>query len=141
MPMMPGSHRPPGARARVEANREHDQRRGSAASRGYTGAWAKAADGHRRRHPLCRYCELAAFGGRPRVSPAELVDHLYPHKGDRAVFWLRALWVSCCKACHDGPKQAAERRGQAALDALARAIGLPTLAAARGEGVVETLEP
>lgn len=56
------------------------------------------------------------------------MDHFYPHHGDQVLFWAQQWWVSSCKPCHDGPKQAIERKGRAALDALARRIALPTLA-------------
>lgn len=127
------SHRQP---ARVDTRREHDERRGSAASRGYGAAWSKAAAGHKRKSPVCRYCEVGAFGA-PRIVPAEVVDHLFPHRGDTKLFWVRVWWVSACKTCHDGPKQAAEHRGDAELARLARLLGLPP----REGGVVESLGP
>lgn len=127
MPTRPQVFRPGPARTRVERNREADARRGSAASRGYTRAWAKASKGRLRSHPLCEYCEVGAFDGRSRVVAASLTDHLYPHGGDTVLFWLNELWVSACADCHNGPKQAAERQGRAALDALARKLSRPLL--------------
>lgn len=103
-----------------------DQRRGSARERGYDTRWAKASAGRLKRHPVCEYCEAGAFGP-ACVSAAELTDHLYPHRGDRDLFWRADLWVSACASCHNGPKQTAERRGRAALDQLARLLGRPTL--------------
>lgn len=123
MPVMPPSFRARPEGDRKVADREADQRRGSARERGYSAAWDKAAKGHRRNSPLCRYCELQ---GHP-VTPATHTDHLYPHRTYEGVFWLTQYWVSSCKACHDGFKQAIERRGRAALDALARMLGLPPL--------------
>jgi 5-methylcytosine-specific restriction endonuclease McrA len=116
---MPPTFRPAGALTRREANRTHDQRRGSARERGYSAAWDKASAGHLRNSPLCRYCELAGD-----VTAAELTDHLYPHKGDSSLFWNSRFWVSSCKACHDGFKQRVERQGRAALDKLAQRLGL-----------------
>lgn len=122
--------KPPNARSKVaivtrrRVERASDQRRGSASSRGYSAAWQRASKSHLRRSPLCLYCETGAFDGRPRVTAATLVDHLYPHRGDQALFWTTRLWVSACATCHDGPKQACERRGQAALDELAGRLGL-----------------
>lgn len=127
MPTRPKVYRPRPSRSKVERNREADQRRGSAHARGYDSRWQKASRGHRRAHPLCAYCEAGAWGDPPRVKAAELTDHLYPHGGDRALFWKSELWVSCCGDCHSGPKQAAERRGLAALDNLARLLGRPLL--------------
>ena len=30
-----------------------------------------------------------------------MVDHITPHKGDKALFWQRANWQPLCKQCHD----------------------------------------
>ena len=131
MPELPQSFRRPGQANRRELNQLADARRGSARERGYSAAWDKAAKGHRRRSPLCRYCEIQ---GLP-LTPATHTDHLYPHRVYDGVFWLTELWVSCCKPCHDGYKQALEHQGRLALDQLARDLALPTLAqalAARG---------
>ena len=125
MPTKPPSARPrAAAAARKRTSQTVDHRRGSAQSRGYDAAWRAAAKSHLRTSPLCRYCELGAFGQAPRVTAASLVDHLYPHRGDRVLFWARRLWVSACRPCHDGPKQAAERIGGAALDRLAALLGI-----------------
>lgn len=124
MPSMPPTFRPAGNLSRRDANRMSDKRRGSARERGYDGAWDKASAGHRRSHPLCRYCELV-----DEVKAADLTDHLYPHRGDRVLFWNRTYWVSACDDCHNGFKQRIERKGRAALDALAVRLGLPPLPA------------
>lgn len=126
MPTRPPLFRPHGRATRAEQNREADGRRGSARQRGYTGRWDKASKTFIARHPLCRYCEVGAYGP-ARVAPASLTDHLYPHRTFDGVFWLTRLWVPCCTDCH-AAKQATERKGRAALDALARRIGWPTLA-------------
>lgn len=112
--------------ASAQLAKEADQRRGSAHSRGYDREWRDASAAHRAAYPLCQYCEIGAFGD-VRVSAADLTDHLYPHKGDRRLFWRAELWVSSCTSCHSGPKQATEHRGQGALDQLARRLGRPTL--------------
>jgi 5-methylcytosine-specific restriction protein A len=122
VPTMPPTFRPAGALSRREANRTYDQRRGSARERGYTSRWDKASAGHLRNHPLCRYCELAGD-----LTPATLTDHLYPHRGDSGLFWNSAYWIASCKPCHDGFKQGVERQGRAALDKLARRLGLDPL--------------
>jgi hypothetical protein len=64
------------------------------------------------------------------VTAATLVDHVYPHRGDRQLFWDRTWWASSCTPCHSGFKQRVEAAGQAALDALARRLGLPVRQAA-----------
>ncbi|WP_022681166.1 hypothetical protein [Sphingobium bisphenolivorans] len=118
MPTMPKRLRPAGARSQAQARKEQDDRRGSAASRGYTSRWSKAAATFRRGHPLCEYCSLE-----DRVEPSTLVDHLYPHRTYDGVFWRVEWWVASCASCHSGMKQAIEAAGKAAIDALARRLG------------------
>lgn len=134
MPMMPTNFRPASAPSPTVLKRESDQRRGSARERGYTPAWDKAAKGHLGHHPLCVYCTMGAWGQQPRVTAATLVDHLIPHKGDQAIFWNRREWVSSCGPCHDGPKQAIERR-PADLARLANAVRTFTAQAGGGSKV------
>ncbi|MBI1405695.1 MAG: hypothetical protein GC145_06170 [Caulobacter sp.] len=126
MPSMPPTFRCH-ARPDRERERDNDRRRGSARERGYNTAWAKASKGHLRSHPLCEYCALDGV-----VRQADLTDHLFPHKGDKRVFWFKPWWVSSCKTCHDGPKQQIERRGLAALTDLARRLGRPEALPAEG---------
>ena len=122
MASKPRLFRPKAQPSRQVQKREADQRRGSARERGYSTRWDKASAGHLRNSPLCRYCELAGD-----LTAATLTDHLYPHRGDQAVFWNRTYWISSCAPCHDGFKQRVERRGRVALDALAHRLGLPPL--------------
>lgn len=122
MANMPRRFRPSGQPTRQTQNRAADYRRGSARERGYSAAWDKASAGHIGNNPLCRYCALA-----DEVAPATLTDHLYPHRGDRDLFWNRTYWIASCKPCHDGFKQRVERQGRFALDDLAVRLGLPPL--------------
>ncbi|MEG3153012.1 hypothetical protein U1769_24225 [Sphingomonas sp. ZT3P38] len=124
MPVMPPTHRPHGGRSKREREKEHDAVRGTAAQRGYDSRWSKASAGHLRNHPLCAYCELNG-----RITAATLTDHLYPQRHYQDVFWKTEWWVSSCAPCHNGMKQAVERQGKAAIDALAMRLGLPVLAA------------
>lgn len=127
MPVRPPSFRPGGPRTRREVNRQVDKERGSAAARGYDWAWAKESKAHREANPLCLYCALDE-----RITACTLVDHLYPHRGDRDLFWDRTYWVSCCAPCHNVFKQSIEHAGRPALDALAIRLGLPPLGAGGG---------
>lgn len=127
MPSMPPTFRANGVRPRAARERETDQRRGSAWSRGYDAEWRAARDQHLRDNPLCFYCFHGAWGDEPRYVAANLVDHFHPHRGDRALFWRRELWCSSCNDCHTGPKQALEHRGARALASLGRQLGLPPL--------------
>jgi 5-methylcytosine-specific restriction enzyme A len=89
---MPNAPKPYG-RPDKEPRRE---RRGSAASRGYDGRWRKARLGFLRKHPLCCHCLE-----RGRTTAATVVDHIIPHRGDKALFWNRENWQPLCKSCHD----------------------------------------
>ncbi len=73
-----------------------DERRGSSAQRGYGSAWQKARAAYLRSHPLCK-----AHDDKGEVVPATVVDHIVPHKGDRALFWNSNNWQPLCKRCHD----------------------------------------
>ena len=115
---MPPTFRPHGVSA-AERERQYDRERGSSHDRLYDARWARASNAHRHAHPLCVYCELDG-----RVVVATLVDHIWPHRGDRTLFWRREFWVSSCTQCHSGMKQAVERQGWAALLALAARLGI-----------------
>jgi 5-methylcytosine-specific restriction endonuclease McrA len=45
------------------------------------------------------------------LTPASVVDHIVPHKGDQRLFWSHDNWQSLCKSCHDSHKQRQERSG------------------------------
>ncbi|ALG75158.1 hypothetical protein AL072_29920 [Azospirillum thiophilum] len=72
--------------------------------------------------PLCRMCSEHGL-----TVAATVVDHVKPHRGDRALFFNRENTQSLCKPCHDGPKQAAERAaaraGQPVPGRSARGVG------------------
>lgn len=85
-----------------EYRQQSDQRRGSAASRGYGRRWQKARAEFLADNPLCVRCRA-----KHRVTAATVVDHIVPHKGDQDLFWNRANWQALCKAHHD-EKTAAE---------------------------------
>lgn len=80
-----------------------DARRGTAASRGYGGKWQRARQLYLASHPVCVCC---AANGVP--VPAELIDHVQPHRGDRKLFWSTGNWQSLCAWCHNNLKQAIE---------------------------------
>lgn len=58
-----------------------------------------------RRQPLCVMC-----AGDGRATPATVVDHVVPHRGDEALFW-RGPHQALCSPCHDSRKRAIELRG------------------------------
>ncbi|MBU1567700.1 MAG: HNH endonuclease [Proteobacteria bacterium] len=70
--------------------------RESSTKRGYNYKWQKARAEFIHDHPLCAHCVKRSI-----LTPAEVVDHINPHKGDIVLFWDRSKWQSLCKQCHD----------------------------------------
>lgn len=105
-------------------------RRGTAAERGYDGAWSKASIAFRAAHPFCMYCALDGV-----AALTALTDHLYPHgrrrgfdsEAQRILFWRRDLWVASCQDCHKGMKARVEAEGVEAIDVLAMRLGVTPL--------------
>lgn len=82
-----------------ERNARHDRHRPNASQRGYDRAWEKARRDYLATHPYCVMCG----------QPASTVDHIVPHRGDRALFWNRRNWQALCTRCHNSIKQRIER--------------------------------
>lgn len=74
----------------------NDRWRGTAAERGYDSRWRKARQMYLNRNPLCVMCREEG-----RLTPATVVDHIKPHRGDKTLFWDEDNWQSLCKQCHD----------------------------------------
>ena len=73
-----------------------DRMRGGAESRGYDARWRKARTAFLQRNPLCNECMK-----RGKITPATVVDHIIPHRGDRKLLWDESNWQPLCKCCHD----------------------------------------
>lgn len=93
MPSAPKRFPPPGPAGPPAKRFEH---RDLTHRRLYDGRWERASKRFRRRHPLCARC--ATLG---RVSPAEVVDHVVPHRGDAGKFWDQDNWQPLCARCHN----------------------------------------
>ena len=61
----------------------------------HTARWLRGRRLHLQLYPLCVHC-LAAGS----LVGASQVDHIVPHKGDRALFFDTANWQSLCPSCH-----------------------------------------
>ena len=70
--------------------------RGNAAARGYDAKWREARKLFLQRNPLCQNCLKNG-----KVTPATVVDHIVPHRGDPILFWDQENWQALCKSCHD----------------------------------------
>lgn len=72
-----------------------DHLRGNAAERGYDGKWRNARERFLRKHPLCVKCRENG-----KLTPATVVDHIIPHRGDPILFWNENNWQPLCRDCH-----------------------------------------
>jgi 5-methylcytosine-specific restriction endonuclease McrA len=79
--------------ARAEANRPN------ASQRGYDSKWRRESRAYLAANPRCRRCG----------ATATLVDHVEPHRGNRALFWKRSNWQALCVTCHSVWKQSQEK--------------------------------
>ncbi len=60
-----------------------------------TRAWRDSRLAFLKRNPVCVDCDELGV-----VTEATEVDHIEPHRGDRALFFDRSNWQSLCKPCH-----------------------------------------
>ncbi len=83
-----------------------DDHRANSNARGYTRGWSRRRTRFLRQYPLCGM----RAGGRPpvmsvchaegRTTAGTIVDHVVPHRGDRALFDNEENWQTLCAACH-----------------------------------------
>ena len=71
-------------------------KRESAHQRGYNAKWRSARKRFLQKHPLCVLCQMEG-----KLTPATVVDHIAPHRGDMRLFWDETNWQALCKRCHD----------------------------------------
>ena len=50
---------------------------------------------NREKHPLCVECQRKG-----KLTPATVVDHIIPHRGDQKLFWDRSNWQALCHRHH-----------------------------------------
>jgi 5-methylcytosine-specific restriction enzyme A len=87
----------PHGRARCPpCERRREQKRGSAAARGYNAEWRAYRKRYLAAHPLCVVCLAAG-----RTVASEVVDHIRAHKGDEQLFWDEKNHRAVCRPCHD----------------------------------------
>lgn len=99
MPERPLSHE-----QRLKALGARPDGRPGARERGYDVRWDMARKHFLSQHPLCAGCHA-----RGRTVAATVVDHIKPHRGDRALFWDTSNWQPLCVKCH-GAKIAWEKK-------------------------------
>lgn len=110
------------------AARRADRHARTAQERGYTYRWAQVSTAHLAVYRLCgdrADGTLDGFRGvchaRGLLTPAEVTDHIQPHKGDPALFWDPRNWQSLCRRCNTIKALQFEgfRRGARADEAIA----------------------
>jgi len=74
----------------------------------YNAKWAKMSKAFRTKNPLCVYCLQVG-----KTTPAEVVDHIIPHLGNKKLFNDPNNLQALCKQCHDSVKAKEEARGYA----------------------------
>lgn len=59
--------------------------------------WRRASKEYRALHP---WCECEHHQGKPASARSECVDHIIPHRGDRALFLDRSNFRAMAWGCH-----------------------------------------
>lgn len=72
------------------------EKRSNATQRGYGRQWRKTRAAHLAAEPLCRECKRNG-----QTVAASVVDHIVPHRGDRALFDDPTNRQSLCATCHN----------------------------------------
>lgn len=86
--------------------RAHDTKRGTRHERGYDARWERARRAHLASYPLCGQRPndekpvMSRCAHEQRATPARVVDHVVPHRGDMVLFWDSDNWQSLCEPCH-----------------------------------------
>ena len=106
-------------KCRAERQQLEDQRRGTAAERGYGPKWAALSK--RLRLGALRWCG-SRLDGLPATGDStcpqtlagrvgsQVVDHVQPVTGPKDPrFWLRSNWQGLCHPCHDRKRQRESR--------------------------------
>ena len=75
----------------ADNRQEVDKLRASASKRGYDARWRRYRKNYLAKHPLCADCGTLAT----------VIDHIVPHKGNRALFWDENNHQSLCESCHN----------------------------------------
>lgn len=79
-----------------EIAKRQEKRTVSAYKHLYGWQWQKIRARYLKENPLCVICYTKKI-----ITPATVVDHIDPHKGDVIKFWDEDNYQSLCKSCHD----------------------------------------
>ena len=93
MPIRPDRHKPYPRGTRHQA--PVAEVRPNSHQRGYNRKWRTFREGFLKRNPMCVHCEARGI-----ITPANEVDHIIPHRGDKQRFWDFDNLAALCKPCH-----------------------------------------
>jgi 5-methylcytosine-specific restriction enzyme A len=79
--------------------------RESSSKRGYNKQWQRARLQWLKANPVCIMCQQQGI-----TTPATVIDHITPHKGDASLFWDTSNWQSLCATHHNSTKQRMEKQ-------------------------------
>ena len=115
--------------------RKKDRERGTSHQRGYDARWNKARIEHLDADPLCVDCAKRDY-----ITPATVVDHIVPHKGNDELFWDRSNWQSLCKPCHDRKTASEDMGSWSPVNKQIKEIGTVCCIFKQGEQVLAATE-
>src|SRR5215217_1610200 len=69
-----------------------------------TARWLKGRAWFLRENPLSVFCEEEGI-----ATPATILDHIIPHKGNEKLFYDQENWQGLCQPHHDSFKQMLEK--------------------------------
>lgn len=72
--------------------------------------WKRIRRSQLAKEPLCRFCKQHGI-----VKPANVCDHITPHRGNMALFFA-GPFQSLCNECHSSTKQRLEKSGEFGCD-------------------------
>jgi 5-methylcytosine-specific restriction protein A len=116
-PMVPCRH--PGCPNLVPAGQKyceehkslHPEENRSAAARGYNSRWRRESKKFLQLHPLCQECLKKGI-----ATPATVVDHIVPHRGDPKLFWDRATGRRSARSATTGRREIRMRHRRITTD-------------------------
>jgi 5-methylcytosine-specific restriction enzyme A len=76
--------------------RPTEKLRPTAAARGYGSRWQKLRDRFLRKNPICVMCKATK-----RITAANTVDHIIPHRGDPVLMWDENNLQALCTTHHN----------------------------------------
>jgi 5-methylcytosine-specific restriction enzyme A len=90
-------------RLKAKNHKCSERMRGNAHQRGYDRQWARFRLEFLGRNPLCLHCKREGI-----IAPANQVDHIVPHRGDKNLFWDQSNMQPLCHSCHSRKTKAGQ---------------------------------